>query len=177
MSTDAAVTLPRIEPVAPTAGTLASLSVRPWLDFTVDGKTFAPMLITHRPGRRDDETPQTIEARMLGIANALGAAPVAAPLQETGPRVAVHKGVVLVRLDGTDHALTVRAGRWGRIIQDLGQVLLAVGTLPLHESSAQAEVDQYIESTAHAGCLYLAVATVAESARHLPPPALVEQRP
>lgn len=163
-----------LAPIAPTPGTLASLSVRPWLDFTVDGKTFAPMLITHRPGRRDDETPRTIEARMLGIANALGAAPAAAPLQSTGPRVAMHRGVVLVRLDGTDHALTVRAGRWGRIVQDLGQVLLVVGTLPLYESAAQAEVDQYIESSVGAGCLYLAVAGVAESARHLRPSALVE---
>jgi hypothetical protein len=171
-----AETVARVEPVAPTAGTLALLSVRPWLDYTVDGKTFAPMLITHRPGRRDDETPQAIEARMRGIANALGAAPAAAPLQSTGPRVAVHRGVVMVRLDGIEHVLTVRAGRWARIVEDLGQVLLVVGLDPLSQASAQVEVDQYIEKSVHSGGLYMAVAGVVESPRHLPP-ALEVQRP
>lgn len=156
-------------PIAPTAGLIASLTVRPWIDHTADGKTFAPMLITHPPGRRDVDTANAIEARMRGVADALGAAPAHAPLPYVGARVAVHQGVVLVRFDDTLHALAIRPGRWTQVVRDLGQVLLIVGLDPLQGGAHGAEIDQYIESEGVARRLFTGIAGVADSPRRLPP--------
>jgi hypothetical protein len=155
-----------LTPVAPTAGLIASLGVRPWIDHTADGRNFAPALITHRPGRRDSDTPEVIEARMMGVADALGAVPGDRPLPDVGQRVRVHRGVVLVRLDGTPHALSVRAPRWGQIITGLGLVLLAVGLDPLSPGAYGAEIDEYIEHAGASGRIRFAGARVALGARH-----------
>ncbi|MFD9212110.1 hypothetical protein ACFVY9_03120 [Streptomyces sp. NPDC059544] len=158
-------------PTAPTPGLIASLTVRPWLDHTEGGEHFAPMLITHPAPRRDDDTPAAIEARMLGVADALGAVQPDRRLPDTGMRVAVHRGVVLVRLDGTSHTLTVRAPRWGRIITGLGAVVLAVGLDPLSAGAHGAEIDEYIERAGGAGRILFAGAQVALDARQLQRPA------
>lgn len=134
-----------LTPAAPTAGVIASLSVRPWVDQTLDGRSFAPLLLTHPPARRDDDTPAAIEARMRGIALALRADLPDDRMTSTGARVAVHRGVVLVRFDGTPYVLTVHAPRWGRIAAGIGAVLLAVGFDPLPAGACGAEIDQYIE--------------------------------
>lgn len=165
-----------LAPVAPTPGTLASLSVRPWIDSTVDGKPFAPILITHPPGRRDADTADAIEARMRGVAAALGAAPAEAPLMYVGARVAVHQGRVVVRLDETPYALTARAGRWTHVIRELGQVVLTVGLDPLRTDAHGAEIDEYIESQGVARRLFTGLAGVADSPRRLPPPSDVVAR-
>ncbi|MFF1400926.1 hypothetical protein ACFVZD_45310 [Streptomyces sp. NPDC058287] len=154
-------------PTAPSAGLIASLSVRPWIDHTADGKGFAPVLITHPPGRHDADTAVAIEHRMHCVARSLGAAPPWATLPNVGERVAVHSGVVLVRLDGCDHMLTMRAGRWAQVIVELGQVLLAVGLDPLSPGACGADVDEYIECSGKSGRLYFALAEVAESPRHM----------
>ncbi|MEW1867062.1 hypothetical protein AB0420_02490 [Streptomyces caelestis] len=154
-----------ITPIAPTPGIIASLTVRPWLDYTEYGAHFAPMLITHPPARRDDDTPAAIEARMRGIASALGAVPSNRRMADAGTRVAVHRGVVLLRLDGTPHALTVRAPRWGRIITGLGAVLLAVGLDPLSSGACGAEVDEYLERAGETGRIRFAGARVATHPR------------
>lgn len=150
-----------ITPTAPTPGVIASLTVRPWLDHTEGGAHFAPMLITHPAPRRDSDTPAEIEQRMLGVADALGALPPDARMTDTGPRVTVHRGIVLVRLDGTPHVLKVRAPRWGRIITGLGAVVLAVGLDPLSSGACGAEVDEYIERAGSTGRIRFAGARVA----------------
>ncbi|MFF1356004.1 hypothetical protein [Streptomyces sp. NPDC058297] len=154
-------------PRVPTPGLIASLSVRPWIDHTADGTGFAPVLITHPPARRDADTAAAISQRMLSVARALGAAPPRATLPYVGERVAVHNGIVLVRLDGSEHMLTMRAGRWAQVIVEIGQVLLAVGLDPLSPGACGADVDEYIECSGKAGRLYFAIAEVAESPRHM----------
>ncbi|MFI7008890.1 hypothetical protein [Streptomyces sp. NPDC050145] len=91
--------------LVPCAGTIASLSVRPWVD-RIGDQGFAPMLITHPPGRFDRDTAAAISSRMLGVAHALGAAPADRTLPDAGERIAVRGGLVMVRLDGTRHMLT-----------------------------------------------------------------------
>ncbi|MFD3558239.1 hypothetical protein ACFWVU_01005 [Streptomyces sp. NPDC058686] len=154
-------------PRVPTPGLIASLSVRPWIDHTTDGTGFAPVLITHPPARRDADSAAAIGQRMLSVARALGAMPPRATLPNVGARVAVHNGVVLVRLDGSEHMLTLRVGRWAQVIVELGQVLLAVGLDPLPPGACSADVDEYIECSGKAGRLYFAIAEVAESPRHM----------
>lgn len=149
----------------PTPTLIASLWVRPWVDHTTDGHGFAPMLITHPPARRDIDTAAAIEARMRCVAHALGAAPPHATLPDAGERIAVQNGVVLVRLDGTSHTLTTRAGNWGRVISEIGQVLLAVGLDPLPNTAVGPGVDAYIRASVTADRLYFAAASVADSAR------------
>ncbi|MFG2526360.1 hypothetical protein [Streptomyces sp. NPDC048527] len=75
----------------------------------------------------------------------------------------MHSGVVLVRLDGCGHMLTMRAGRWAQVIVELGQVLLAVGLDPLSPGACGADVDEYIECSGKSGRLYFAIAEVAET--------------
>lgn len=157
----------RLAPAVPTPGLIASLGVRPWVDRTNDGEGFAPMLITHPPARRDADTAATIEARMRSVAHALGAAPAHETLPDAGERIAVHNGVMLLRLDGTPHTLTTRAGNWGRVITEIGHVLLAVGLDPLSPAAVGPEVDEYLVSSAKSGRLYFAAATVADPARRI----------
>lgn len=153
-------------PTAPTSGVIASLSVRPWVDY-VNDRGFAPMLITHPTPRRDADTATVIESRMLGVAQALGTAPAYARLPDVGERIAVRNGVVLVRLDGNPHSLTTRAGNWGRVIYEIGQVLLAVGLDPLSPSAAGADVNDYVTASLRASRLYFAAASVADSVCHV----------
>ncbi|MFG2526359.1 hypothetical protein [Streptomyces sp. NPDC048527] len=68
----AALVAPQLSSV-PSAGLIASLSVRPWIDLTADGTGFAPVLITHPPARRDADTAVAIGQRTLSVARALGA--------------------------------------------------------------------------------------------------------
>ncbi|MFZ3558850.1 MULTISPECIES: hypothetical protein [unclassified Streptomyces] len=121
------------------------------------------MLITHPEPRRDADTAAVIESRMLSIAHALGAAPAHKTLPDVGERVAVHNGVVLVRLDGTPHTLTTRAGNWGQVICEIGHVLLAVGLDPLSTAANGAEVNEYITASVKANRLHFASASVTES--------------
>ncbi|MGW5097088.1 hypothetical protein ACWEQ1_19265 [Streptomyces nodosus] len=161
------MTADQLAPAVPTPGVIVSLSVRPWVDHTSDGRGFAPMLITHPEPRRDDDTAAAIESRMLSVAHALGAAPAHKTLPDAGERVAVHNDVVLVRLDGTPHGLITRAGHWGRVITEIGHVLLAVGLDPLSPAAVGPEVDEYLVASMNAGRLYFAAASVTASARHI----------
>lgn len=154
------------EQLAPGAGDIASLSVRPWVD-RIGDQGFAPMLITHPTPRRDVDTAAVIESRMFRVTQALGAAPAHETLPDAGERIAVQNGVVLVRLDGTPHSLTTRAGNWGRVICEIGHVLLAVGLDPLSPSATGVEVNDYITTSVKANRLYFAAASVAESARRM----------
>lgn len=139
---------------------IASLSVRPWIDQTVDGRTFAPLLITHPPARRPEDTRTVVEARMRRVAHALRAGHGDDRMHYSGARVAVHRGVVAVRFDGTPYVLTVRAPQWGRIAAGLGVALLAVGFDPLPAGAAGFEVDRYIERAGASGRIRFASAAV-----------------
>ncbi|WP_261398791.1 hypothetical protein [Streptomyces misionensis] len=154
--------------IAPTPGVIASLAVRPWIDHTAAGQNFAPMLITHPTPRRPDDTPEAIEAGMRGVAQALGAGRPDCFLPDVGPRVAIHRGTVLIRFEGAPHLLTTRAPRWVQIVTGLGLVLLAVGFDPLSPGTHGAEVDEYIERAGKSDRIRFAGARVAHSARHWP---------
>ncbi|MFZ3562896.1 MULTISPECIES: hypothetical protein [unclassified Streptomyces] len=156
----------QLTPAVPTPGVIATLSVRPWVD-SIGDQGFAPMLITHPTPRSDATTADAIEARMLSVAHALGTAPADRTLPDAGERIAVHNGVVLVHLDGTPHALTTRAGNWGRVIREIGHVLLAVGLDPLPPAANGAEVTDYITASVKANRLHFAAASVAAPARRM----------
>lgn len=160
------MTTDQLTPAVPTPGVIESLSIRPWVD-RIGDQGFAPMLITHPTPRRDANTAAVVEARMRSVANALGAAPADWTLPDVGERVAVHNGVVWVRLDGTPHALTTRAGRWGQVITEIGHVLLAVGLDPLSPTAIGDEVGEYLVTSLQSGRLYFAAASVADSARRI----------
>jgi len=157
----------QLTPAVPTPGVIASLSVRPWVDTTLGGKSVAPMLITHPPALRDGDTAIVIEERTRGVAHALGAAPAHATVPDVGTRIAVHRGVAVVRLDGTEHALTTRAGTWGRTVTKIGHVLLVAGLDPLAASVRGPDLGDYLTSSAKADRLYLAAARVAARPRLL----------
>ncbi|SEE22107.1 hypothetical protein SAMN05428945_6827 [Streptomyces sp. 2224.1] len=163
-------TMEQLTPAVPPPGVIASLSVRPWVD-SIGDQGFAPMLITHPTPRRDADTAAAIEPRMLSVAHALGAVPAHATLPDAGQRIAVHNDVVLVRLDGTPHMLTTRTGNWGRVICEIGHVLLAVGLDPLSTAANGAEVNEYITASVKANRLHFAAASVADSARLMYAPA------
>lgn len=132
---------------APTPALIASLKPRLWLDYTDAGSQFAPLLITLPPARRPGEDLKTIERDMLTVADALGAAPHSTVMPFVGrDRVTLHAGGrMAVRLDGTEHVLTVDGiGPSALLVAELGQVLIIVGLDPLDPAARGLEVDRYV---------------------------------
>lgn len=153
----------------PTPGLIASLGVRLWLDRTPTGQAFAALLLTHPLGRREDETPAAIEQRMLGVAEALGAAPAGETVPDAGERITLRPSGLLVHFDDTPHALHVPYPRpSGRFVAELGDVLVSIGLDPLATSAHGAEVDEYITRTTASGRMWCAAARVAGPPRALP---------
>lgn len=154
-----------VDTVAPTAGLIASLDVRTWLDHTPNAEVFASVLITHPPARRVGESPQAIAQRMLGVAHALGAASPSAELPDVGARVICRHGVVALALDGTDYLLRVpKQAEWAETIANLGQVLVVVGLDPLSAAAHGDQVNEYIAASCHNGRMRFAAARVAVTA-------------
>ncbi|MCX2967277.1 MULTISPECIES: hypothetical protein [Streptomyces] len=151
-------------PAPPSPGLIASLRVRAWLDHTVDGRAFAPVLITH-PANAGD-LPGVVEPRMRTVARALGARPAGAHVPDVGPRVIVRRGGLLVRFDGTPFVLRVaKPARWGTALAALGRALLVVGLDPLPARAAQPEVDAYLEHACADDRVHVAAAGVRVAGR------------
>lgn len=143
----------------PTAGLIASLGVRIWVDHAPDGGQFVPLLLTHPPARRSGESAATIERDMQLVADALGALPCEAQLPYVGDRVALRDGgLMVVRFDGAGHVLRVRKlERLAPMLDALGQVVIVVGLDPLAHGD---DVDRYIEHASAANRLRCALAGV-----------------
>ncbi|MCP3821900.1 hypothetical protein NLX86_28550 [Streptomyces sp. A3M-1-3] len=152
--------------ITPSAGLLASVAAWFWIDPTKVGHV-AFLLIAHPPGRRPGESPQMVEARMRGLADALTLAEPAALLPDIGPRLFMHReSDALLRLDGCDYLLHVPiGGGWARFVCDGGTVTVVVGLDPLPVSSSLEVVDAYITERATQGRLLLGK-TRADRPRH-----------
>ncbi|MFE2747297.1 hypothetical protein ACFXKX_23715 [Streptomyces scopuliridis] len=163
-----------LAPSPPTPGLIAQLNVRTWLDHTVDGRVFAPMLITYPAPQFEDVDPAEVERQMRGVAASLGAVPAELGTSNgesaaaAGERVSIHQGgAILVHFEGSRYALRVlKSARWAGVIANLGHVLLAVGLDELSGVASRAEVDEYIEHAGRTGRIHAAVADVAVSPRH-----------
>ncbi|MEV8393179.1 MULTISPECIES: hypothetical protein [unclassified Streptomyces] len=159
----------------PAPGLIAQLNVRTWLDHTVDGRVFAPMLITYPAPQFEDVDSAEVELQMRGVAASLGAVPTELSTDNdkstatTGARVSIHQGgAILVHFEGSHYALRVlKSARWAGVIANLGHVLLAVGLDELSAVASRAEVDEYIEHAGRTGRIHAAVADVAVSPRHV----------
>ncbi|MFF1498725.1 hypothetical protein ACFVZR_02310 [Streptomyces sp. NPDC058316] len=163
---------------APTSGLIARLNVRTWLDHTVDGRMFAPMLITYPAPQFEDADPVEVERQMLGVARSLGAVPAVLGTAHgmapafAGRRVTVHPGGdMLVHFDGCSYSLRVtKSPRWSSLVMNLGHVLLAVGLDELSAVASRSEIDEYIEHAGETGRIHATVAALTE-ARNRPVPA------
>ncbi|KUL26652.1 hypothetical protein ADL12_32380 [Streptomyces regalis] len=142
--------------VAPSAGLLASVAAWFWIDLTQAGHV-AFLLIAHPPERRPDESPQEIEARMRGLADALTLAAPHKPLPHIGPRLFMHRSAdALLSLDDCDYLLRVPiGGEWARFACAGGTVTIAVGLDPLGPGAPLAVVDAYVTERVIEGRLYL----------------------
>ncbi|WP_103534654.1 hypothetical protein [Streptomyces sp. SM11] len=148
--------LTRPATIAPSAGLLASVAAWFWIDPTKVGH-LAFLLIAHPPGLRPGESPQMVEARMRGLADALTLAEPTVLLPDIGSRLFMHQeSDVLLRLDGCDYLLHVPiGGDWVRFVCDGGTVTVVVGPDPLPVSSSLEFVDAYVTERALQGRLRL----------------------
>lgn len=160
-------TVARPVPPVPTPGLIATLNARTWLDHTINGRVFSPLLLTYPAPQFEDIDPAEVERKMLGVAASLGAAPLSAELPDAGERVTLHPGgTTLVHLDNSPYALHIpKHPRWSQAISQLGQVLLAIGLDELSPVASRAEINEYIEAAGENGRMHFAIARVTESPR------------
>ncbi|NGO70640.1 hypothetical protein [Streptomyces boncukensis] len=131
--------------IVPSAELLASVSVWFWIDDTPAGHV-AFLYIAHRP-EQSDESPRVIEARMRGLAVALGLDEPTKPLPDIGPRLVVHRDdlAAVLLLDRSQHALRVPTNpEWFRFVVGGGAVIVAVGLDALSADVSLAAADQHI---------------------------------
>lgn len=152
---------------SPTPGLIATINARTWLDHTIDGRVFSPVLLTYPAPQFEDADPVEVERQMSIVAASLGARPPGPALPEIGERVTVHDGgVTLVHFDGSPYALRLpKHPRWTQVVAGLGQVLLAVGLDELSPVASRSEVDEYIETAGSNGRILFGLACVATSPR------------
>ncbi|AQW55313.1 hypothetical protein ACIQPP_05695 [Streptomyces violaceusniger] len=164
------VPLKRIDPTAPdlpplTAGLIARINVRTWLDHTADDNVFSVMMLTYPAPQFEDVNAHAIERTMRGVAASLGAVPFGQPLPAVGARVVASGGEALVWFSGCPWALKLTHPRWVRTINKFGRVLLAVGLDELSPVASKSEVDEYIEGARQCGRMHVALADVGSSVR------------
>lgn len=152
---------------SPTPGLIATINARTWLDYTIDGRVFSPVLLTYPAPQFEDADPVEVERQMSIVAASLGARPPGPALPDVGERVTVHDGgVTLVHFDGSPYALRLpKHPRWTQVVAGLGQVLLAVGLDELSSTASRAEVDEYLDAAAAGDRLYFGLATVTSQRR------------
>ncbi|MEU6573619.1 hypothetical protein [Streptomyces sp. NPDC046805] len=142
--------------VAPTAGLIASVAAWFWIDLTHVGHV-AFLLLAHPPERRPSDSPEAIEARMRGLAEALALAEPHKPLPDIGARLFMHRDAdVLLSLDECDYLLHVPiGGEWARFVCNGGPVTVAVGLDPLPARSHLEVVEAYLTQRVRQGRLLL----------------------
>ncbi|MFC9913953.1 hypothetical protein [Streptomyces sp. NPDC059862] len=149
--------------VTPTAGLIASVAAWFWIDLTRAGHV-AFLLLAHPPGRQPGDSPEMIEARMRGLAQALTLAEPTEPLPDIGARLFMYRDAdVLLSLDGCDYLLHVLiGGEWARFVCNGGTVTVMVGLDPLPARSPLEVVDAYITQRVRQGRLLLGKTQVAD---------------
>ncbi|WP_329151181.1 hypothetical protein OIU91_28275 [Streptomyces sp. NBC_01456] len=151
-------------PPIPTAGLIASLNVRTWLDHTADDTVFSALLITHPVPQFEAVDPSEVERRMRGVALAIGAVPLGTPPPEIAARVTCQGETALVHFEGCPYSIKVPAYRhWAKTVTGFGQVLLAVGLDALPAVASRAHVDEYLQLAGEYGRMHFALATLGGS--------------
>ncbi|MCX4705631.1 hypothetical protein [Streptomyces sp. NBC_01373] len=154
------------ERALPTAGLIASLNVRTWLDHTMNNDVFSVLLLTYPAPQFEDVDAAAVERTMLGVAASLGATPAGdEPVPRVGARVIIRDSDAFVSFVGCPYALKVSHPRWAQAIGGLGQVLLAVGLDELSPVASRAEVDEYVTAAGACGRMHVALADVGSTMR------------
>ncbi|MEU8586921.1 hypothetical protein AB0C59_07930 [Streptomyces sp. NPDC048664] len=140
-----------------------------WIDVTVNGP-LAFLMLVHPPARRQDETAETIEADMRGLADALDLAPASAKIPDLGSRLRIRgRGTALLDVRGCDFMLKAPVGPlWCAFVAPGGPVVIALGLDPLGNGTEQA-VEAYLAAGTRADRLLLG-ATHARPPGTRPPP-------
>ncbi|AKY02198.1 hypothetical protein AVV13_gp49 [Streptomyces phage SF1] len=146
------------------AGLIASLDVRTWLDHTRDNRVFSPLLLSYPATRFGPVDPAEVEQQMLSVAAALDAAPASSGLPDVGERVTVRSGGMMLHFNDCPYALRLPQchSQWAAAIQGLGRVLVIVGLDELSSTATRDEVDEYLEAAANGDRLYFGLATVTD---------------
>lgn len=148
----------------PSAGLLASLGVWFWIDLT-DAGHVAFLLLAHPPARRENETRESIEGAMRGLASALSLADASARLPDIGPRLVVHGRSAFLSVDGCRATVHVPvSAEWSQFVSYGATVAVGVGLDPLAPRTSFDTVMPYVSEGAQHGRLFLGK-TWAEPAR------------
>lgn len=150
------------EPPAPTAGLIASLTARTFLDTAQDGTVFGALLLTYPTPQFEDIDPGDVEWKMRGVAAAAGALHYtpSTPVPRVGARITAHGSSAMLWLAGCPYGLDVKHPRWVATATTVEDVLIVVGTAALSPTASAAEVDEYREHFTETGDLYVAMASI-----------------
>ncbi|WP_438293147.1 hypothetical protein [Streptomyces sp. HUAS TT7] len=135
-------------PSGPGPGLIVSLAAWTWPGRDPSGREVAHILITHTPGRTEQDTAEAIEARMRRIADGLG--PLARRHQAM-PDLArclhIVGGQVLLSFPGTRYRLRLptRPSLTG-LVARTGEAVLLLGLDALAQSANAARVDAYLDA-------------------------------
>ncbi|MBA2948513.1 hypothetical protein [Streptomyces himalayensis] len=137
------------EPLALSAGLIASLATVTWLDTDPTGATMCCLLLVPQPPRGPYEAPTVIERRMRTLATALSLGPATAPPPDIGPRLRpLSPTDVALRFDGTPYRKRIPAGRpWTLLLRQRTPAALVLGLDPLSRTASPAEIDAYLDRT------------------------------
>lgn len=136
-------------PPVPGPGFVATTAVMTWLEPTSAGPV-AWLLIGHCGPRRPGETPQSIEAGLSSMADALCLSPVAERVLAIGNRLILRGRVTALDYGHPDYLLRVPSPgeRWREHVARGGNALVVIGLDPIPPAAAQDAIDAYLRHVA-----------------------------
>ncbi|MFI0154807.1 hypothetical protein [Streptomyces lydicus] len=130
--------------IPPSRALLESLTAATWLEAHRQG-IVAFLLLTHPYPRHPVESPQVIEQRMLGLADAIQAG-VAGDLPLMGERIVLSsESEAYLHADNCRYALRIRVGpSWAHVVDGGAPVLVYVGLDPAPPAAERGVARDYV---------------------------------
>ncbi|MFI7102855.1 hypothetical protein ACIBK8_26270 [Streptomyces sp. NPDC050161] len=144
-----------IRPV-PGPAFLSGCAVSTWLDTASPGDPVGALLIGHVPRPRRAETPATVGAALLGMADAMALRPAAEPLSGVDARLLVNGSLVALDYGHPVHALRLPSPGpgWREHVAGGGPVCVTVGLDPLPPGAGPDAIEAYLQRIVATGCAY-----------------------
>ncbi|MEV7281027.1 hypothetical protein [Streptomyces sp. NPDC093111] len=147
---------PTFRPI-PGPGFVATLLTSTWLTTPEDADPLGWLLVAHAGARRAGETPQSVEASLMGMAETLCLAPAARTLRNCGERLIVRAGAAALHYGHPTTVLRLShtARSWMTHVSRGGPVVIALGLDPIPPGAGRDAVEEYLHRAARAGRVHL----------------------
>ncbi|GAB2783066.1 hypothetical protein [Streptomyces daliensis] len=143
----------------PAPGFIAGCTASMWIESHSPAGRVAFLLIGHAPARRPGETPENIEAGLLGMVDALDLRPPAEHLPDTGSRLVMTGDVITFDYGHPSFTLCLPpTGRaWRSHLADDGPVCVLVGLDPVPPGAGPDAINAYVSRTIATGRVRMGV--------------------